>query len=130
MVGIDGIRAYTARLCQVNWPSSFSPKGSTPYDGERDPEAWLRIYTTTIKAADGGPNAMANYLPVVLSPVVQDWLTGLPENSIDSWGALCATFINNFQGTYEKSGVEWDLYQIHQKKDESLREFIRRFMKK
>ena len=29
-----------------------------------------------------------------------------------------------------KPGVDWDLYQIHQKKDESLREFIRWFMKK
>src|SRR6266508_3016731 len=29
-----------------------------------------------------------------------------------------------------KPGVEWDLYQIQQKKSESLREYIRRFMKK
>ena len=73
---------------------------------------------------------MANYLPVVLSLAVQDWLTGLPENSIDSWGDLCAIFINNFQGTFTKPGVEWDLYRVHQKKGESLREFIRWFIKK
>src|SRR6266508_1893805 len=73
---------------------------------------------------------MANYLPVVLSPPVQDWLTGLPENSINSWGDLYAKFINNFQGTFTKPGVKWDLYQIQQKKGESLREFIRRFIKK
>ena len=54
------------------------------YDGDRDPEAWLRIYTTVIKAVGGGQNAMANYLPVVLSPTVQDWLMELLENSIDS----------------------------------------------
>ena len=29
-----------------------------------------------------------------------------------------------------KPGVEWDLYQIQQKKGESLREFIRWFIKK
>ena len=29
-----------------------------------------------------------------------------------------------------KPGVEWDLYQIQQKKSESLQEYIRRFMKK
>src|SRR5438132_535649 len=73
---------------------------------------------------------MANYLPVVLSPTVKDWLTGLPTNSINSWRDLCARFIDNMQGTFTKPGVEWDLYQIHQKKGESLREFIRRFMKK
>src|SRR5207244_3952331 len=75
-------------------------------------------------------NIMVNYLPVVLSPTVQDWLTGLPANSINSWRDLCTRFIDNFQGTFAKPGVEWDLYQIHQKKGESLQEFIRRFMKK
>src|SRR6266508_398296 len=71
---------------------------------------------------------MANNLPVILSPTVQDWLTGLLANSVGSWGDLCAKFINNCQGTFMKPGVEWDLYQIHQKKGESLREFIRRFL--
>src|SRR6266540_5248090 len=73
---------------------------------------------------------MVNYLPVVLSPIVQDWLTGLPANSINSWGDLCAKFINNFQRPFTKPGVEWDLYQIQQKKSESLREYIQQFMKK
>ena len=73
---------------------------------------------------------MANYLPVVLSPTVQDCLTGLPANIIDSWGDLCAKFMNNFQGTFTKPGVEWDLSRIHQKKGESLQEFIQRFIKK
>src|SRR6266540_613578 len=54
----------------------------------------------------------------------------LPKNSINSWGDLYTKFIDNFQGTFTKPGVEWDLYQIHQKKGESLREFIQRYMKK
>src|SRR5438105_9451225 len=83
-----------------------------------------------IKVTGGGQNAMANYLPIVLSSTVQDWLTGLPANSINSWGDLCAKFINNFQGTFTKPGVEWDLYHIVQKKNESLRDYIKRFMKK
>src|SRR5438132_7791860 len=129
-VGIDGIRAFTPQLRRAEWPTGFSPKGIKTYDGDRDPEAWLRIYTTAIKAIGGNQNTMANYLPVVLSPTVQDWLTELPANSINSWGDLCARFISNFQGTFTKPGVEWVLYQITQKKDESLWEFIRRFIKK
>ena len=85
---------------------------------------------TAIKAAGGNQNTMANYFLVVLSPTVQDWLTGLPANSINSWGDLCSKFINNYQGTFTKPGVEWDLYQIAQKKIETLRDYIRRFMKK
>ena len=83
-----------------------------------------------IKAAGGNQNTMANYLPVIMSPTLQDWLMGLPANSINSWGDLCAKFINNFQGMFTKPGVEWDLYQITQKKNESLRDYIRLFMKK
>ena len=85
---------------------------------------------TVIKVAEGNQNTMANYFPVVLSPTVQDWLTGLPANSINSWGDLCSKFIDNYQGTFMKPGVEWDLYQIAQKKNETLRDYIRWFMKK
>ena len=82
------------------------------YDGDRDVQAWLWIYTTAIKAAGGSQNAMENYLPIVLAPMVQDWLMGFPENSIDSCRDLCAKFIDNFQGTCTKPRVDWDLYQI------------------
>src|SRR5207253_4720328 len=129
-IGIDGIRAFTPQLRRAEWPNGFSPKGIKTYVGDRDPEAWLRVYTTAIKASGGNQNAMANYLPVVLSPTVQDWLTGLLANSINSWEDLCAKFINNFQGTFMKPGVEWDLYQIQQKKNESLQEYSQWFMKK
>ena len=67
LLGIDGIRAFTPQLRRAECPSSFSPKGIKTYDGDRDPEAWLRVYTTAINAAGGNQNAMANYLPVVLS---------------------------------------------------------------
>src|SRR5438105_680428 len=129
-IGIDGIRALTPQLRRAEWPTGFSPKGIKTYNGDRNPEAWLRIYMTVIKAAGGNQNTMANYFPVVLSPTVQDWLTGLLANSINSWGDLCSKFIDNYQGTFTKPGVEWDLYQIAQKKNETLRDYIRRFMKK
>src|SRR5207237_5715592 len=83
-VGIDGIRAFTPQLRRAEWPSSFSPKGIKTYDRDRDPEAWLWVYTMAIKAVGGNQNTMTNYLLVVLSPTVQDWLTGLPVNSINS----------------------------------------------
>src|SRR5437763_636940 len=59
---------------------------------------------------------MANYLPVVLSPTVKDWLTGLPANSINSWGDLCAKFINNFQGTSRNLGLSGIFNRSHKRK--------------
>src|SRR5205814_8071236 len=52
-VGLDGIRAFTPQLRRAVWPSNFSPKGIKTYDGDRDPEMWLRVYTMAIKAAGG-----------------------------------------------------------------------------
>src|SRR5438105_3074933 len=129
-VGIDGIWAFTPQLHRAEWPTGFSPKGIKTYDGDRNPEAWLRIYTTAIKAAGGNQNTMVNYFPVVLSPTIQDWLTGLPANSINSWADLCSNFIDNYHGTFTQPEVEWNLYQIAQKKNKSLRDYIMRFMKK
>src|SRR6266540_97538 len=55
---------------------------------------------------------------------------GTPNELNQLLGDICAKFIDNFQGTFTNPGVEWDLYQIHQKKNKTLRDYIRRFMKK
>ena len=41
------------QLRRAEWPSNFSPKGIKTYDGDRDLEMWLRVYTMAIKAAGG-----------------------------------------------------------------------------
>ncbi|XP_015697671.1 uncharacterized protein LOC107303416 [Oryza brachyantha] len=55
------------------------------------------------------------------------WLSGLPKRSIDSWAELRDWFIANFQGTYERPRTKYDLYQVQQRKNESLRAYIKRF---
>jgi hypothetical protein len=44
----------------------------------------------------------------------------LPEASITSWDQLCAMFIENFQGTYERSSIAETLKILRQKHDKSL----------
>jgi hypothetical protein len=43
---------------------------------------------------------------------------------------LCCHFVCNFRATCKRSGVDWDLASIMQKKGESLQEFIQRFFDK
>jgi predicted RNA-binding protein with EMAP domain len=52
--------------------------------------------------------------------VARSWLINLPEGSITSWDQLCAMFIGNFQGTYERLSIAETLKTIKQKHDESL----------
>nr|CAE01914.2 OSJNBb0070J16.8 [Oryza sativa Japonica Group]CAE02343.1 OSJNBb0072M01.4 [Oryza sativa Japonica Group] len=116
---VDGVAAFTSDLRRVDWPAGFKPTGIKKYDGTTNPESWLTVYGLAIRAAGGDSKAMANYLP----------LHGLPRGTIGSWAELRDHFIANFQGTFERLGTHFDLYNVIQKSGESLRDYIRRFSK-
>jgi hypothetical protein len=64
---------------------------------------------------------------MALSGAARSWLINLPEGSIHSWDQLCAMFIENFQGTYERPSTVETLKTIKQKHDESLRDYVKHF---
>nr|ABA98926.2 retrotransposon protein, putative, Ty3-gypsy subclass [Oryza sativa Japonica Group] len=124
---LDGVAAFTDDLRRVDWPAGFKPTGIEKYDGTTNPESWLTVYGLAIRAAGGDSKAMANYLPVALADSARSWLHGLPRGTIGSWAELRDHFIANFQGTFERPGTQYDLYNVIQKSGESLRDYIRRF---
>nr|AAS79740.1 putative polyprotein [Oryza sativa Japonica Group] len=111
----------------VTTSAGFKPTGIEKYDGTTNPESWLTVYGLAIRAAGGDSKAMANYLPVALADSARSWLHGLPRGTIRSWAELRDHFIANFQGTFERPGTQYDLYNVIQKSGESLRDYIRRF---
>ena len=70
---------------------------------------------------------MANYFPVVLDQAGDQWLLSLPEDSFDSWEEMRQAFIDNFITTCEQPGNKYDLERIRDRKNEPLRDYIRRF---
>nr|AAT44283.1 putative polyprotein [Oryza sativa Japonica Group] len=124
---VDGVAAFTNDLRRVDWPAGFKPTGIEKYDGTTNPESWLTVYGLAIRAAGGDSKAMENYLPVALADSARSWLHGLPRGTIGSWAELRDHFIANFQGTFERPGTQFDLYNVIQKSRESLRDYIRRF---
>jgi hypothetical protein len=50
----------------------------------------------------GDDQVKANYLPTALTGVIRSWLINLSEKSIYTCDQLCAMFIRNFQGMYER----------------------------
>nr|ABA97822.1 retrotransposon protein, putative, Ty3-gypsy subclass [Oryza sativa Japonica Group] len=124
---VDGVAAFTSDLRRVDWPAGFKPTGIEKYDGTTNPESWLTVYGLAIRAAGGDSKAMANYLPVALADSARSWLHGLPRGTIGSWAELRDHFIANFQGTFERPGTQFDLYNVVQKSRGSLQDYIRRF---
>lgn len=60
----------------------------------------------------------------------RSWLDGLPPNSIHSWADFEHAFLNNFEGTYQRPGSGVDLHNIIQGDNESVHDFVARWLKK
>jgi hypothetical protein len=85
------------------------------------------VYQTIIEATEGDDWVKANFLPTALTGATRSWLINLPDGSVTSCDQLCAMFIGNFQGTYERPSTAETLKTIRQKHDESLRDYVKCF---
>jgi hypothetical protein len=74
-------------------------------------------------------NLIIGNLPLFLSDAARAWLEHLPPAQISDWDDLVKAFAGNFQGTYVRPGNSWDLRSCRQQPGESLREYIRWFLK-
>jgi hypothetical protein len=74
-------------------------------------------------------NLIIRNLPLFLSDTARAWLEHLPSGQISNWDDLVQAFAGNFQGTYVRPGNSWDLRSCWQQPRESLRDYIRRFLK-
>jgi hypothetical protein len=114
-------------LRQVWWPDKFKTGNIDRYDDYSNPEEFIQVYQTVIKAAGGDDRVRANFLPTSLTSAARSWLINLLEGSITSWDQLCAIFIRNFQGTYERPSMTEAQKTIRQKHDKSLWDYVKCF---
>jgi hypothetical protein len=85
------------------------------------------VYQTIIEATEGDDWVKANFLPTALTGATRSWLINLPDGSVTLCDQLCAMFIGNFQGTYERPSTAETLKTIRQKHDESLWDYVKCF---
>jgi hypothetical protein len=109
-----------APLRDVRWPDKFKIEHIDKYDGSSNPKEFVQVYQTVIEVAGGDDQVKANYLPTALTDTARSWLINLLEGSIYTWDQLCAIFIGNFQGMYERPSTTETLKTIRQKHDKSL----------
>lgn len=98
-----------------------------PYDGRTDPEQWLNVYETAIRATRGDEHVMANYLPVLLGQAATHWFGNHREGPIHTWGQLRQMMIDNFKAICRQPRTKYELDAIRDRPGEPLREYVRRF---
>jgi hypothetical protein len=91
---------------------------------------WLADYRLACQlGGTDDDNLIIRNLPLFLSYAARAWLKHLPPTQISDWDDLVKAFAGNFEGTYVRPGNSWDLRSCRQQPGESLREYIRWFLK-
>ena len=78
--------------------------------------------------AGGSDNTAVRYLPLMLTDTARAWIDGLPELSINNWLDMQEAFTSNFEGTYKRAFTINDLKMCIQKKGETSREHLTRWV--
>jgi hypothetical protein len=124
-------RAFSRAIRRAPFPTRFrTPTTITKYSGESKPELWLTDYRLACQlGGTDDDNLIIRNLPLFLSDAARAWLEHLPPAQISNWDDLVKAFAGNLQGTYVRPGNSWDLRSCRQQPGESLRDYIRRFLK-
>jgi hypothetical protein len=126
-----GPQAFSRAIRRAPFPAWFrAPTTITKYSGETRPELWLADYQLACQlGGTDDDNLIIRNLPLFLSDAARAWLEHLPPAQISNWDDLVKAFAGNFQGTYVRPGNSWDLWSYRQQPGETLREYIRWFLK-
>ncbi|KAK1616546.1 hypothetical protein QYE76_022063 [Lolium multiflorum] len=104
-----------------------------PVEAEVEAEAGARGRTpgsriTTMHLRRRNPNIACRMLQLYLIGPARVWLSDLEENSIFCWYDLKKAFENHFRGTYKRPATTSDLQACIQKKGETSRSFLTRWL--
>ncbi|KAK1681526.1 hypothetical protein QYE76_042374 [Lolium multiflorum] len=97
------------------------------YDGTERPDTWIEDYNA-VTFAGGTPNIACRMLQLYLVGPARIWLSDLEKNSIFCWFDLKTAFEKHFRGTYKRPATASDLQACIQKKGESSRNFLTRWL--
>jgi len=109
------------------WSADYKPRIPV-FDEKSNPRKFLVSYETTITSVEGDTQILAKSIIMVVEDIAHDWYTSLKPLSINSWGQVRAELVSTFQGYHPRTKTTRDLLNCIQRDDESLSEFLERFI--
>jgi hypothetical protein len=88
----------------------------------------LASYETTITSVGRDANILAKSLIMAVDDIAHDWCTSLKPLPIKSWDQIRAELVSTFQGYHLGTKATKDLLNCVQQDDESLLQFLERFI--
>ena len=85
-------------------------------------------FFNAVRLVHGSPNLACLLIQNYLIGPARIWLNDLPEKSIFCWFDLKEAFEAHFKGTYKRPHTTSDMQMCVQKKDETSREYLTRWV--
>ncbi|KAK1619736.1 hypothetical protein QYE76_025253 [Lolium multiflorum] len=123
----DPVPAQSHQAVPLAMPGIASTRNLKHYDGSERPDTWIEDYYN-VTFAGGTPNIACRMLQLYLIGPARVWLSDLEENTIFCWLDLKKAFENHFRGTYKRPATTSDLQACIQKKGETSRSFLTRWL--
>ncbi|XP_059298083.1 uncharacterized protein LOC132050735 [Lycium ferocissimum] len=112
-------------------PKRFHMPDIPKYSGTTDPNEHVTAYTCATKgndlADDERESVLLKKFGETLSKGAMLWYHNLLEHSIDSFAMLADAFVKAHAGAIKVETLKSDLFNVKQRDDETLREFVARF---
>ncbi|KAM2212487.1 hypothetical protein ACFX1S_022780 [Malus domestica] len=121
----------TRRILDTPFQAKTKQKlGLQLYTGKEDPIEHLNLFESTMAYRIHTDEGRCLLFPSTLSDGALNWYYRLPPETVDSFEELRKLFVSQHIFQTDRLHSADDLYTIHQKPDESLREYVGRFSHK
>ncbi|XP_021758501.1 uncharacterized protein LOC110723451 [Chenopodium quinoa] len=100
---------------------------SCTYDSKGDPKRYVAAFESHMLLYTDTDDVWCKVFPTTLTGVASDWFSNLEPGSIDCFETLVELFTGQYISNSARQRTSGELMAIQQRKEESLRDFIRRF---
>ncbi|XP_021751558.1 uncharacterized protein LOC110717214 [Chenopodium quinoa] len=100
---------------------------SCKYDGKGDPKRYVAAFESHMLLYTDTDVVWCKVFPITLTGAASDWFSNLEPGQVDYFKTLVEMFTGQYISNSARQRSSGELMAVGQKKDESLRDFIRRF---
>ncbi|XP_075504382.1 uncharacterized protein LOC142541807 [Primulina tabacum] len=118
---------FSDAIVREQLPGHFKSVKVKEYDGSSDPEEHLASFENMAMLHCYGDQIKCKVFLTTLVDSAQRWFDGLAPQSIHSFEDFQKVFLHQFSSTKKYKKTAFNLFEVKQRQDETLRAYIKRF---
>jgi len=115
------------RVIEEMVPPHFLIPKVTPFTGEGDPESHLKAFRAQMLISGGNDALRCKMFVGTLTGTTLKWFSKIPNGSITTFSDFSRLFMDRFSVNRPKQLQIADMFDIKQKPEETLKQFLNRF---